>query len=119
MWFGSAVVGITCFLGSQNPELMIISNPSMSRRRTRPTSHLFGKSSNTDIFLGDTFARSNDWRVVQRFEKRNSFNEVAQQDDAYTAPNVQDNTDVPNIFETITSMTPAKRLPVVLWTYKS
>ena len=27
------------------------------------------------------------------------FNEVAQQDDAYTAPDVQDNTDVPNIFQ--------------------
>ncbi|KAM3410550.1 hypothetical protein ACQJBY_002640 [Aegilops geniculata] len=31
--------------------------------------------------------------------RRNSFNEVAQQDDAYTAPDVQDNTNVPNIFE--------------------
>ena len=29
----------------------------------------------------------------------NSFNEVAQQDDAYTAPDVQDSTDVPNILE--------------------
>ena len=51
------------------------------------------------FFLEDTFARSDDWRVVQRFEQRNSFNEVVQQDDAYTAPDVQDNTDVPNIFE--------------------
>ena len=51
------------------------------------------------FFLEDTFARSDDWRVLQRFEQRNSFNEVAQQDDAYTAPDVQDNTDVPNIFE--------------------
>ena len=41
VWFCSAVVGITCFPGSQNPELMIISNPSMSRRRTRPASLLF------------------------------------------------------------------------------
>ena len=38
------------------------------------------------FFLEDTFARSDDWRVLQRFERRNSFNEVAQQD-------------VPNIFE--------------------
>ena len=51
------------------------------------------------FFLEDTFARSDDWRVLQRFEQRNSFNEVAQQDDAYTAPDVQDNTNVPNIFE--------------------
>ena len=51
------------------------------------------------FFLEDTFARSDDWRVLQRFEQRNSFNEVAQQDDAYTAPDVQDNIDVPNIFE--------------------
>ena len=51
------------------------------------------------FFLEDTFARSDDWRVLQRFEQRNSFNEVAQQDDSYNAPDVQDNTDVPNIFE--------------------
>ena len=52
------------------------------------------------FFLEDTFARSNDWRVLQRFERqRNLFNEVAQQDDAYTAPDVEDSTDVPNIFE--------------------
>ena len=49
--------------------------------------------------MEDTFACSDDWRVLQRFEHRNSFNEVAQQDDAYTAPDVQDSTDVPNIFE--------------------
>ena len=49
--------------------------------------------------MEDTFARSDDWRVLQRFEQRNSSNEVAQQDDAYTAPDVQDNIDVPNIFE--------------------
>ena len=36
---------------------------------------------------------------MQWFEQRNSFNEVAQQDDAYTSPDVQDNTDVSNIFE--------------------
>ena len=41
VWFCCAVVGITCFPGSQNPELMIISNPSMSTQRTRPTSLLF------------------------------------------------------------------------------
>ena len=100
MWFCCAVVGITCFPGSQNPELMIISNPSMSRRRTRPTSLLFWQiKQHRYFFLEDTFARSDDWRVLQRFEQRNSFNEVAQQDDAYTAPDVQDNTDVPNIFE--------------------
>ena len=47
----------------------------------------------------DTFARSDDWRVLKRFEHRNSFNEIAQQDDAYTAPDVEDSTDVSNIFE--------------------
>ena len=36
---------------------------------------------------------------MQRFEQRNSFNEVAQQEDAYTAPDEQDSTHVPNIFE--------------------
>ena len=36
------------------------------------------------FFLEDTFARSDDWRVLQRFEQRNSFNEVAQLDDVYT-----------------------------------
>ena len=36
---------------------------------------------------------------MERFEQRDSFNEVAQQDDAYTAPDVQDTTYVPNIFE--------------------
>ena len=51
------------------------------------------------FFLEDTFARSDDWRVVQRFEQKNSFNEVAQQDDAYTALDVQDSIDVPNISE--------------------
>ena len=55
------------------------------------TTHIF--------FLEDTFAHSDDWRVLQRFEHTNLFNEVAQQDDAYTAPDVQDSTDVPNIFE--------------------
>ena len=54
----------------------------------------------TQIFLlEDTFACSDDWRVLQRFEQRNSFNEVAQQDEAYTTLDVQDNTDIPNIFE--------------------
>ena len=100
MWFCCDVVGITCFPGSQNPELMIISNPSMSRRCTRPTSLFILANQATQIFfLEDTFAHSDDWRVLQRFEQRNSFNEVAQQDDAYTAPDVQDNTNVPNIFE--------------------
>ena len=47
------------------------------------------------------------------------FNEVAQQDDAYTAPDVQDNTDVPNIFENHDVNDAGKRLHVVLWTYKS
>ena len=51
------------------------------------------------FFLEDAFAHSDDWRVLQRFEQRNLFNEVAQQYDAYTAPDIQDNTDVPNIFE--------------------
>ena len=89
MWFCCAVVGITCFPGSQNPELVIISNPSMSRRRTRPTSLFILANQATQIFfLEDTFARSDDWRVLQRFEQRNSFNEVAHQDDAYTAPDV-------------------------------
>ena len=70
----------------------------MSRGVPDQRAFYFGKSSNTDIFLEDTFARSDDWRVLQRFEQRNSFNEVAQQDDAYIAPDVQDSTDVPNIF---------------------
>ena len=51
------------------------------------------------FFLEDTFACRDYWRVLQRFEQRNSFNEVAQQDDAYTTSDVQDNTNVPNIFE--------------------
>ena len=51
------------------------------------------------FFLEDTFAHSDDCRVLQRFEQGNSFNEVAQQDDAYTVLDVQDNIDVPNIFE--------------------
>ena len=49
--------------------------------------------------MEDTFARSDDWRVLQRFEQRNLFNEVAQQDDAYTAPDVEDSTDDRSIFE--------------------
>ena len=51
------------------------------------------------FFLEDTFARSDDWRVLQRFQQRNSFNEVAQQADAYTAPDIKYNKDVPSIFE--------------------
>ena len=51
------------------------------------------------FFLEDTFSRSDNWRVLQRFEQRNSFNEVTQQDHAYTAPDVEDSTYVPNIFE--------------------
>src|SRR3989337_935889 len=51
------------------------------------------------FFLEDTYACSDDWRVLQRFEQRNSFNEVAQQDDAYTAPDVEDSTDVHSTFE--------------------
>ena len=120
VWFCCAVVGITCFLGSQNTELMIISNPSMSRRRTRPTSLLCWQiKQHRFFFLEDTSAFSDDWGVLQMFEQRNSFNEVAQQDDAYTAPDVLDNTYVPNILRAITSMTLAKILPVVMWTYKS
>lgn len=68
VWFCCAVVGITCFPGSQNPELMIISYPSMSRWRTRPTSLLF-------------------WQIKQH----RYF--------SWKTPDVQDNTDVPNIFE--------------------
>ena len=51
------------------------------------------------FFLEDTFARSDDWKVLQKFEQMNSFNEVAQQDDAYIAPDVEDSTDVPNTFD--------------------
>ena len=51
------------------------------------------------FFLEDTFAHSDDWRILQRFEQRNSFNEVAQQDDAYTTPDVEDSTEVRSIFE--------------------
>jgi hypothetical protein len=51
------------------------------------------------FFLEDTFARSDDWRVLQRFKQRNLFNEVAQQDDAYTAPDVEDSIEFHSIFE--------------------
>jgi hypothetical protein len=51
------------------------------------------------FFLEDTYACSDDWRVLQRFEQRNLFHEVAQQDDAYTAPGVEDSTEVHSIFE--------------------
>ena len=50
------------------------------------------------FFLEDTYARSQDWRILQKFEQRNSFNEVAQQDDAYTAADVEDPTDVYDMF---------------------
>lgn len=50
------------------------------------------------FFLEDTYARNQDWRVLQKFEQRNSFNEVAQQDDAYTAADVEDSTDVYDMF---------------------
>ena len=69
--------------------------------------------------MEDTFARSDDWRVLQRFEQRNSFNEVAQQDDAYTLLMYKITKMFLISFRTITSMMPVKRLPVVLWTYKS
>jgi hypothetical protein len=49
--------------------------------------------------LEDTYKRSDERRVLQKLEHRNSYKEVAQQDDAYTAPDVEDSTDVPNIFE--------------------
>ena len=87
MWFCCVVVGVTYFPGSQNTELMIISNPSMSRRCTRPTSLFLANQATQIYFLEDTFAH------------RNPFNKVAQQGDAYTAPDVQDSIDVPNIFE--------------------
>src|SRR3990170_4940026 len=77
---------------------MIISNPSMSRRRTRPTSLLFWKIKQHRNFSWKTHLHV---AMTGEYCKGLSrgFNEVALQDDAYTAPNVQDSTDVPNIFE--------------------
>ena len=60
---------------------------------------ILGNKATHIFFLEDTFARSDDRRVLQRFEQGNSFNEVAQQYDAYTDPDVEDFPDVPNIFE--------------------
>ena len=48
--------------------------------------------------MEETYARSQDWRILQKFEQRNSFNEVAQQDDAYTAAEVEDSIDVYDMF---------------------
>ena len=71
------------------------------------------------FFLEDTFARSDDWRVLQRFEQRNSFNELHNKM-MLTLLLMYKITQMFLIsLRTITSMTPAKRLPVVLWTYKS
>jgi hypothetical protein len=50
------------------------------------------------FFLEETYARSQDWRILQKFEQRNSFNEVTQQDDAYTAADVEESTDVYDMF---------------------
>ena len=63
------------------------------------------------FFLEDTYACSDDWRVLQRFEQRNSFNKVAQQDATYTAPDVEDSTDVPNIFENHHVNNTSKKIP--------
>src|SRR3954468_15266075 len=75
---------------------MIISNPSMSRRRTRPTSLLFWQIKQHRYFSWKTHLHV---AMTGEYCKGLSRGKVAQQDDAYTAPDVQDNTDVPNIFE--------------------
>ena len=120
VWFCCAVVGITCFPGSQNPELMIISNPSMSRRRTRPTSLLFWQIKQHRYFSWKTHLHaamtgeyckglSKGIRLIKLHNKM-----------MLTLLLMYKITQMFLIsLRTITSMTPAKRLPVVLWTYKS
>ena len=59
------------------------------------------------------------WGLTIRTDTHGEDVDAAAADDAYISPDVQDSTDVPISLRTITSMTLAKRLPVVLWTYKS
>jgi hypothetical protein len=51
------------------------------------------------FFLEDRLSGYQDWRVVQKFDQRNSFNEVAQQDDDYIAADVEGSEDAPDMFE--------------------
>ena len=120
VWFCCAVVGVTCFLGSQNPELMIISNPSMSRWRTKPTSLLLWKIKQHRYFSWKTHLHvamtreyckglSTGIRLMKLHNKM-----------MLTLLLMYKITQMFLIsLRTITSMTPAKRLPVRLWTYKS
>ena len=80
---------------------------------------ILGNHATHIFFLEDTYACSNVWRLLRRFEQRNLFQEVAQQDDACTTPDIEDSTEVRCIFEYLTSIRLAKRFPVGLWTYKS
>ena len=51
------------------------------------------------FFLEDRFPGYQDYRVVQKFDQRNSFIEVAQQDDDYTAADVEGSEDALDMFE--------------------
>ena len=114
------VVGITCFLGSQNPELMIISNPSMSRRRTRPTSLLFWQIKQHKYFSWKTHLHVAMTREYYKGLSRGIRLMKLHNKMMLTLLLMYKITHMFLIsLRTITSMTPAKRLPVVLWTYKS
>ena len=77
---------------------MTISNASMSRQRTRPTSLLFWKIKQHIYFSWKTHLH-----IAMAAEYCKGLSRgirlMKLQNDAYTAPDVQDNTDVPNIFE--------------------
>ena len=99
MWFCCAVVGITCFQDRKPRADDYFKSINVKAAYQTNEPFILANQAIQIFFLEDTFAHSDDWRVLQRFEQRNSFNEVAQQDDAYSAPDVQDNSNVPNIFE--------------------
>lgn len=99
MWFCCAVVGITCFPGSQTRAGDYFKSINVKAAYQTNEPFILANQATQIFFLEDTFARSDDRRVLQWFEQRNSFNEVAQQDDAYTTADLQYSTDVPNIFE--------------------
>ena len=103
-----------------NPELMIISNPSMSRRRTRPTSLLFWQikehkyfswKTHLDVVITGEYCKGLS-RGIRLMKLHNKM--------MLTLLLMYKITQMFLIsLRTITSMTSAKRLPVVLWTYKS
>ena len=71
------------------------------------------------FFLEDTFARSNDWRVLQRFEQRNRLMKLHNKMMLtlllmYKIPQM-----FLICFRIITPMMLAKRLTIGLWTYES